>query len=262
MSASNMKFTFLLVIPTQRASSASCAPAQDGTRTRTRGSLPRRSRSRSRPLHAGPTCLPRRRPQAGAADRPVWGCTPAGMALPDTLPGEAARTGPQDYAQGLPRIAFTRPSVLPSAFATASAPGITIFARLNGWPLRSPTDASPPSLRTTEHGSGPMWLATPSPYRTCTDYSLPVSRRTAKDCGHYLARRWRRRQLPVTSCTARNCRTILILWRSSRIDCRAIYGNALSAAMSSRPASAAMLNGRSRQPWYDRQTGLAGPSSL
>ena len=30
-----------------------------------------------------------------------------------------------------------------------------------------------------------MWLATPSSYRTCTDYSLPVSRRTAKDCGHY-----------------------------------------------------------------------------
>ena len=82
-------------------------------------------------------------------------------------------------------LAFTRPSVLPSAFATASAPGITIFARLNGWPVRSPTDASPPSLRTTAHGSGPMWLATPSPYRTCTDYSLPVSRRTAKDCGHY-----------------------------------------------------------------------------
>ena len=47
------------------------------------------------------------------------------------------------------------------------------------------SDASPPSLRTTAHGSGPMWLATPSPYRTCTDYSLPVSRRTAKDCGHY-----------------------------------------------------------------------------
>ena len=65
--------------------------------------------------------------------------------------------------------------------ATASAPGITIFARLNGWPVRSPTDASPPSLRTTAHGSGPMWLATPSSCRTCTDYSLPVSRRTAKE---------------------------------------------------------------------------------
>src|SRR3954463_1846188 len=56
-------------------------------------------------------------------------------------------------------LAFTRPSVLPSAFATASAPGITIFARLNGWPVRSPTDASPPPLRTTAHGSGPMWFS-------------------------------------------------------------------------------------------------------
>ena len=25
-----------------------------------------------------------------------------------------------------------------------------------------------------------MWIATPSSYRTCTDYSLPVSRRAAK----------------------------------------------------------------------------------
>ena len=33
----------------------------------------------------------------------------------------------------------------------------------------------------TAHGSWSMWIATPSSYRTCTDYSLPVSRRTAKD---------------------------------------------------------------------------------
>jgi len=32
----------------------------------------------------------------------------------------------------------------------------------------------------TAHGSRSMWIATPSSYRTCTDYSLPVSRRTAK----------------------------------------------------------------------------------
>jgi hypothetical protein len=30
-----------------------------------------------------------------------------------------------------------------------------------------------------------MWFATPSSHRTCTDYSLPVSRRTAKDSGRY-----------------------------------------------------------------------------
>src|SRR6516162_5194254 len=51
--------------------------------------------------------------------------------------------------------------------------------------MHSPTDASPPSLRTASHGSGPTWIATPSSYRTCTDCSLPVSRRTAKDSGHY-----------------------------------------------------------------------------
>ena len=82
-------------------------------------------------------------------------------------------------------LAFTRPHVLPSAFATASAPGIRIFARLNGWPVCSSTDASPPPSRATAHGSRPMWLATPSSYRTCTDYSLPISRRTAKDSVRY-----------------------------------------------------------------------------
>jgi hypothetical protein len=30
-----------------------------------------------------------------------------------------------------------------------------------------------------------MWIAIPSSYRTCTDYSLPVSRRTAKNSGHF-----------------------------------------------------------------------------
>ena len=53
-----------------------------------------------------------------------------------------------------------------------------ILSRLNGWPMQSPTDASPPPSRTTTHGSGPMWIATPSSQRTSTVYSLPVSRRT------------------------------------------------------------------------------------
>ena len=39
--------------------------------------------------------------------------------------------------------------------------------------------------RATAHGSGTMWIAIPSSCRTCTNYSLPVSRRTAKDSGHY-----------------------------------------------------------------------------
>lgn len=37
----------------------------------------------------------------------------------------------------------------------------------------------PPRSRPT-HGSGPGWVANPSPKWTCTIYSLPVSRRTRK----------------------------------------------------------------------------------
>src|ERR1700751_3400877 len=44
--------------------------------------------------------------------------------------------------------------------------------------MRSPADASPAPSRAQTHGLGPMWIATPSSHRTCTDYSLPVSRRT------------------------------------------------------------------------------------
>src|SRR5205807_2157645 len=51
--------------------------------------------------------------------------------------------------------------------------------RLDGWPMRSPVNASPRPSRATAHDSGPMWIATPSSQGTCTLYSLPVSRRFA-----------------------------------------------------------------------------------
>ena len=35
------------------------------------------------------------------------------------------------------------------------------LSRLHGWPMRSPTDASPLASRPTVHGSGPMWIAIP-----------------------------------------------------------------------------------------------------
>src|SRR5215207_6919089 len=54
------------------------------------------------------------------------------------------------------------------------------LSRLDGWPARSPADASPLASRPDTHGSGPTWIATPSSYRTLTDYSWPVSRRTTK----------------------------------------------------------------------------------
>ena len=37
--------------------------------------------------------------------------------------------------------------------------------RLNGWPARSPADASPLASRPDTHGPGLMWIATPSSYR-------------------------------------------------------------------------------------------------
>ena len=50
-----------------------------------------------------------------------------------------------DHA-GLVVLAFTRRSVLPSAFATDVGTR-NMFTRLNGWPVRSPANASPPSSR-------------------------------------------------------------------------------------------------------------------
>jgi hypothetical protein len=82
-----------------------------------------------------------------------------------------SRTRSVHTCQGLrPRragraLAVERPSVSPSAFGTASAPGLTFISQLNGWPMRFPADASQISSRVSPHGSGPMWLATPSSQR-------------------------------------------------------------------------------------------------
>ena len=80
--------------------------------------------------------------------------------------------------RGVQVLALALLDILPSTTQTASAPGISFLSRLNGWPARSPADASPTSSRMPAHGSGPMWFATPSSQWTCTTYSLPVSRRT------------------------------------------------------------------------------------
>jgi hypothetical protein len=68
------------------------------------------------------------------------------------------------------------------AFRAVSGVGSRVcLSRLNGWPMRSPTEASPRLSRACTHGSGPMWIATPSSQRTSTTYSLPVSRRTHRN---------------------------------------------------------------------------------
>src|SRR4029450_1941596 len=53
------------------------------------------------------------------------------------------------------------------------------LSRLNGWPMRSPVNASPEPSRATSHDSGPMWIATPSSQGTSTLSPPPVSRRFA-----------------------------------------------------------------------------------
>jgi hypothetical protein len=51
-------------------------------------------------------------------------------------------------------LALSRPSVLPSAGSTASAPSTFCLSRLDSWPMHSPADAS----TLLAHGSGPMWF--------------------------------------------------------------------------------------------------------
>ena len=79
-----------------------------------------------------------------------------------------SRTKSVHTCQGLrPRrvgraLALTRPSMLPSVIMTTWAPETILLSRLHGWPMRSPTDASPSPSRVPAHGLGPMWLAIPS----------------------------------------------------------------------------------------------------
>jgi hypothetical protein len=59
-------------------------------------------------------------------------------------------------------LALSRPSVLPSVTGTTSAPRMRVLSRLNGWPMRSPVNASPIPSRVLAHDSGSMRFATPS----------------------------------------------------------------------------------------------------
>src|SRR6202048_667807 len=53
-------------------------------------------------------------------------------------------------------LALSRPSVLPSVTGTTSAPRMRVLSRLNGWPMRSPVNASPMPSRASAHDSGSM----------------------------------------------------------------------------------------------------------
>ncbi len=60
-------------------------------------------------------------------------------------------------------LALARPSVLPSALSTTSAPEAKMLSRLNGRPPCSPVNASPTPSRGPTHDSAPVWVASPSP---------------------------------------------------------------------------------------------------
>jgi hypothetical protein len=84
-SASRMKFTFLSVIPTTRASSASCWPrfgrkaiAEPEELFLVNAAVPQRSLS-------GRSCLPAPPPPKASVARPPSECTSGVMALPGTL---------------------------------------------------------------------------------------------------------------------------------------------------------------------------------
>ena len=49
-----------------------------------------------------------------------------------------------------------------------------VISRLNGWPARTPVNASPPPSRTTAHDSGPSWIATPSMSGVLIPFLMPV----------------------------------------------------------------------------------------
>ena len=49
-----------------------------------------------------------------------------------------------------------------------------VISRLNGWPARTPVNASPPPSQTPAHDSGPSWIATPSMSGVLIPFLPPV----------------------------------------------------------------------------------------
>jgi hypothetical protein len=80
-----------------------------------------------------------------------------------------SRAGDVRTCQGLRRrgavraLAIACPTILPSAGTRASALRMIGISPLNGWPMRSPVNASRVASRRPAHDSGPVWIATPSP---------------------------------------------------------------------------------------------------
>ena len=70
------------------------------------------------------------------------------------------RAGSLSTSQGLKTTpGRTVLALLRRSAGTSSAPGMRKLSRLNGWPMPPPADASPPTSRSTAHGSGPVRCA-------------------------------------------------------------------------------------------------------
>jgi hypothetical protein len=65
-------------------------------------------------------------------------------------------------------------------------------SQLNTWPVVAPVNASRRPSRDATHHSGSGWLARPSPWGTCTSYSLPANWRTPLRVNRVVVAGWRR----------------------------------------------------------------------
>ena len=112
----------------------------------------------------------------------------------ERMPGSKTTPGQTVPALGSRRF------VLPSDAGTSSAPGITCLSRLNGWPTPPPADASPPTSRSTPHGSGRCGARNLhrkglSPHTPCRSPAPPANRANrfpplSSDCTNPLSFIW------------------------------------------------------------------------
>ena len=122
-------------------------------------------------------------------------------------------------------------------------PGRWTISRLNTQPTRTPVNASPPSLRTSAHDSGPMWLARPSSCGSFihnTSPVLPAHEHRALRRGLSITRRLRRsvRQPAIVSVT-RYLAALVATGAATRRDrlrarCRDVAVTRLTRSLASR----------------------------
>ena len=87
--------------------------------------------------------------------------------------------------RGVPsRLALATRRVWPSAYLHGvGTPEWSKISRLDTRPARTPVNASPPASRPSAHDSGPVWVATPSPYDSSIRCTSPVLTGARRYCG-------------------------------------------------------------------------------